>query len=430
MKNKSGEDMNNEFKTGTGEEVLDLVWKNATDAIFTIGHDGAIRDANPSFTDMLGYDVDDLYGIGFPSFLYEESMEEYGLFLEKLKSGKHFPYLPTKLKDKQGEVLHVLASYCSVNNEDILAVGMYKDFTEQIVIQQKLEESERLYRMLVEHLPDTVVKLHDDKIEYINTSGLHFFGVKQVEEVLGHSLWNFVMGEEKEKVQQACVSIYERKNWETPLELEARFTVRNGNTYDTEITIIPIGSKTKPDLQLVIRDVSDRKKYESQLEYLAFHDPLTGLKNRRLFYHLVSDKLKKAKRQNEKMAILYIDLDDFKEINDCYGHEAGDLLLQSFAKRLQVSVREKDIVSRVGGDEFIVLLQGITDENQVEKITKRIHHAFQKPYRIKGKNIQITSSIGVSVFPEDGTKGRTLIYHADQALYEAKLVKNKYMFYR
>ena len=147
---------------------------------------------------------------------------------------------------------------------------------------------------------------------------------------------------------------------------------------------------------------------------------MTGLKNRRKFKELVKESIKEAEKTNEKIAIMYIDLDHFKSINDSLGHHVGDELLQQFAKRLKSSVRKNDELCRVGGDEFLVLLNNIANYEQLEKIAERMHTAFKAPYTINEQTFHVTSSIGISVYPEHGFREKHLISHADQALYRAK----------
>lgn len=410
-------------------EVLDLIWNNTTDAIFTIAHDGSVHNANLSFEFMSGYELEELKGIAHPPYLIDMTTKEHLTFLQALHSGKNFPYVPTKIESKSGKILNVLASYRVVNNKEIIAVGMYKDFTEQRIIQEKLEEKERLYRMLVEHLPDTIIKLRNDKIEYINAAGLQLLGENKPAEVVGSNIWDRISSEQHQYIQHLIATMYSREKWQKPLTIKDKIQIGNGKEIYTEVKMIPIGTKENPDVQLVVRDITEKREYEAKLEYMAYHDPLTGLKNRRLFSKLVTNALNESKIKEEKIAILYIDLDEFKRINDNYGHDVGDQLLQQFTKRLQSLVRENDVLGRVGGDEFLVLLQGIKDERHVDNITKRMHTAFQEPYFINGEEIIITSSIGVSVFPEHGKQEKTLIYHADQALYRAKIERNKYLFY-
>jgi diguanylate cyclase (GGDEF)-like protein len=170
----------------------------------------------------------------------------------------------------------------------------------------------------------------------------------------------------------------------------------------------------------VTRDITERKKLESQLEYLAYHDVLTGLPNRRLLYDRMLQALSTAKKNEDMVAVLFLDCDHFKQINDTWGHNMGDLFLQMLSERLQSSVREGDTVARLGGDEFIVLLTSLTSETQAGKVATRILRALQEPWLIDGRSVAFTTSIGIALYPFDGTDPDQLLSNADKALYHAK----------
>ena len=159
---------------------------------------------------------------------------------------------------------------------------------------------------------------------------------------------------------------------------------------------------------------------EREIIKLAHFDALTGLANRTLFQEHFRHALTIAQRRGEKVALLYLDLDQFKPINDRYGHEAGDAVLREVAARLRVCVRESDMVARVGGDEFVILLEGLADRQQAGQVAEKVVQALQEPFGDKGNSCVIGASIGISCFPEDGTEHETLLQKADAAMYEVK----------
>ena len=165
------------------------------------------------------------------------------------------------------------------------------------------------------------------------------------------------------------------------------------------------------------------------MEFLAFHDPLTGLTNRRHFIEVMGRKIEEAKSEEKRLAVMYIDIDKFKGINDSLGHDTGDELLKQFANRMKENVRKNDVLCRIGGDEFLVLLSDIKEEKCIGEIVERLYVAFQIPYKIKDQEFVVTSSIGISIFPESATDSRSLILHADQALYKAKEKRNRIVFH-
>lgn len=180
-----------------------------------------------------------------------------------------------------------------------------------------------------------------------------------------------------------------------------------------------------------IQNIDSQKRVEQELKYIAYHDVLTGLSNRKQLDVSFEFALAYAKRHKTHIAILFMDLDYFKEVNDQYGHEVGDLLLIETASRLQASLRSSDILARLGGDEFIMGLTEVSDLGPVSEVIKKILSSIAKPIRIKQHRILITSSIGVSLYPEDGQDLNTLIKKADNALYHVKSEgRNNFILYQ
>ena len=168
----------------------------------------------------------------------------------------------------------------------------------------------------------------------------------------------------------------------------------------------------------------------NRLFHQANHDALTGLPNRLLFIDRVSQALRLAKRHRENVAIIFLDLDDFKLVNDTLGHAAGDLILCQVAERLKLSLRSEDTVARQGGDEFLILLASLTTIQQVITVVKKILKVLQVPFEIYKKEIYLTVSLGIAISPRDGDTPDILIQHADMAMYLSKEEgQNRYNFY-
>ncbi len=162
------------------------------------------------------------------------------------------------------------------------------------------------------------------------------------------------------------------------------------------------------------------ENYSQEMESLALHDALTGLPNRRLLMDRLSLAIAHVRRNNFSMAVLYLDLDGFKEVNDTLGHDVGDKLLCMVAARLLEAVRQEDTVARLGGDEFVIVLWDLNVDNDVSSLVSKVIRSVSQPYRIQGRDVSITVSIGVSIYPMNGAAAETLIKSADLALYEAK----------
>lgn len=170
----------------------------------------------------------------------------------------------------------------------------------------------------------------------------------------------------------------------------------------------------------LIRDVTERKSAEQQIEYQAYHDALTGLANRRLFQEHLSLAVALAQRRNALVAVLFLDLDQFKVINDSLGHSIGDELLREVARRLKAAVREGDTVARVGGDEFTIVLQELSRPDGAAVVAQNVLRSIAQPMDILGHRLYVTTSIGITLFPDDGDDAETLLRNADTAMYRAK----------
>jgi diguanylate cyclase (GGDEF)-like protein len=178
------------------------------------------------------------------------------------------------------------------------------------------------------------------------------------------------------------------------------------------------------------REGEAKLKHAERIEYLAYHDGLTGLPNRSMFSKALSQSISEAHRYNRRLAVAFLDLDRFKQINDTLGHEAGDQLLKEVATRLKDSVRQSDTVARLGGDEFVVLLPQLEDEKYAAIVAQKILAAAAKPFTLMGQEFRVTASIGISTYPQDGLDEQTLTKNADIAMYQAKAEgKNNFQFY-
>ena len=164
----------------------------------------------------------------------------------------------------------------------------------------------------------------------------------------------------------------------------------------------------------------ERKRHQAWLRHLVGHDPLTDLPNRSRFHELLEQALIAAHRERERLAVLYLDLDGFKGINDRHGHDVGDLLLREVGERIRRCVRHSDLVARLGGDEFVVMLYGTMDDTQARDIAEQIRNVLQQPYLLEGRSVRISASIGIALHPRDGDEKKPLLRHADNAMYAAK----------
>ncbi len=207
---------------------------------------------------------------------------------------------------------------------------------------------------------------------------------------------------------------------------------KNGKIYPEWLSITAVKDEEDHSVQYaaLFSDITQRKAGEAKLEFQAYYDSLTRLPNRTLFLERLSQAIKQTRRNDSKAALLFVDLDRFKAVNDHMGHAAGDTVLKMSAARLQACVRETDTVARSGGDEFLIVLTNIKTKEQAARVAKEILVQFAAPFQIKGRKASLGASIGIAMVPEDGEQGSTLIENADLAMYRSKTSgRNLHHFY-
>jgi diguanylate cyclase (GGDEF)-like protein/PAS domain S-box-containing protein len=281
-----------------------------------------------------------------------------------------------------------------------------------------LQRSEERYRRLVELSPDGIVLLVDGKFAFLNPAGMRLLGCYEQAELAGRTMSDLVHPVSRTAFAEQ-VSHVMATGTPSPW-VEERFVRCDGAEIDVEVAGGPFTYFGEPALQVIFRDISERVAAKQQLEQLAHFDPLTGLPNRAFFFDRLHQAFAEAQRYGHQMALLFLDLDRFKAINDTMGHDAGDAVLVETARRLGECVRECDTVARMGGDEFTVILGRIVDQRDVVVIAERIIAALDAPFFPAGELCHIGVSIGISVYPADGADVDALLKKADIAMYRVK----------
>lgn len=206
---------------------------------------------------------------------------------------------------------------------------------------------------------------------------------------------------------------------------------KNGEQFPMEVSISEVMLSGQRYFVSIVRDITERKLAEQKIAHLAHYDFLTDLPNRALFLEFLDHSVSLSKRNKHKAAVLFLDLDGFKQINDTLGHDAGDLLLQGVAKRLKETIRASDTVARVGGDEFTFVLNNVESDENAALVANKIIVALSEPFDLMGQRRQVGGSIGISIFPDDANDPENLVKQADEAMYLAKHSgKNTHRFYR
>jgi diguanylate cyclase (GGDEF)-like protein/PAS domain S-box-containing protein len=295
-------------------------------------------------------------------------------------------------------------------------------------MEQAVKESEERYRLLVELSPDGIA-IHDgEAFVFINPTGARVLGAANPAQLVGKPVFDFVHPDFLSLAGERARYLL-RQNGAMPW-IEEKFLRLDGGEVDVEIAGVGFTYRGKPAVQIMFRDISERKQVEARLERLALYDTLTGLPNRTLFFDRMKQLLALAKRNQYVLALLYLDLDRFKAINDALGHEAGDLLLAETGRRLLGCTRKADTLARMGGDEFIGICGRITAPRDAALVAEKIIACFAEPFLLQGRACTVGASIGISVYPNDGDDVEVLVHKADTAMYRVKKAgKGGYAFF-
>jgi diguanylate cyclase (GGDEF)-like protein/PAS domain S-box-containing protein len=312
----------------------------------------------------------------------------------------------------------------------VAVVGTIHDITERRALETQLRDSEARYASTVELAAVGIAHVDPDGHLIWSNSWLRkMLGYAQ-QELSQLTVWQISHPDDVHATD------LDRKRLHAgeleSLRIEKRYICKDGSTIWVKIATAPrYDGKGRLLYDVaIVEDITPRKLAEARIQYLATHDELTGLPNRVIFVELLTHALEGAQRRNHKCAVLFVDLDRFKIVNDSLGHEAGDQVLKQVAQRLRACVRSSDVVARFGGDEFIVLLDPVTDEAATAAVAATILAAMLKPVRIMSYECRVTASIGIARYPEDATDAPTLMKQADMGMYLAKDEgKNNFQFY-
>ncbi len=304
------------------------------------------------------------------------------------------------------------------------------DITERVKAEQALRESEARYRTILESIQEIYFEVDlAGNFTFLNDHAGEIMGYS-TEELMGMNNRDYTDEQNAAKLYEAFNRVYRTGQ---PLQgVDWEIITKDGaKRYLTSSVSLILNSGGDPTgFRGITQDISKRKEAEQRMEHLATHHSLTDLPNRILFHDRLNHALAQSKRNNSFLAVLFLDLDNLKGINDTYGHEQGDQFLQAMAERLKSCLRESDTVAHLSGDEFTFILENITDRENAASVTEKILAHLSQPFEIKGNETIVTASIGISFYPDDGEEVETLLRKADDAMYRVKKTgKNNYAFY-
>lgn len=322
-------------------------------------------------------------------------------------------------------ILWSIAPFFDTSNQVCGGIAQGQDITERRVAERRLRLSSKVFDSTGE-----AILITDDKgdIVDVNAAFTDITGFER-SDVIGQNPRIMKSGRHDDSFYQ---SMWEELSRNGIWRGEIWDRRKNGEEFPKWLSISASRDETGriTNYVAVFSDITGKKEDEQKLEQLAHFDPLTGLPNRVLFQDRLYTSLARAKREREHMAVLFVDLDKFKQVNDSLGHRVGDMLLKEVSKRLQHSVREIDTVARLSGDEFTVILTDLSSEDDIEVVASRIVKSVGAPYFFEGHELFVSASVGIAIYPEDGDNSADLLKHADVAMYHAKEQgRNNYQFF-
>jgi diguanylate cyclase (GGDEF)-like protein/PAS domain S-box-containing protein len=403
-------------------ERYKILAENVLDLIIFISPDGQIIDANEAAVKRYGYTREELTNMPVHKLRLPEDQASVATFLEKAPNGMQFE-LRHICKDGSVFPIDISAKGATVNGKPII-VSLIRDITKRKNAEAQVWLEKERAQVTLQSIGDAVITtdVHAN-VEYLNPIAEALTGWTNAEAV-GLSLdqvFNIVNEDTGITVESPII----RCLHEGRVVGLANHTVlinKVGTTIAIEDSAAPIRDRNETVIGavLVFHDVSYKRNLMKELAHQAQHDPLTGLPNRYLFNEHLKQSLARARRKHGKLAVMFLDLDRFKLINDTMGHNLGDRLLYHVAERIRRSLREGDTIARQGGDEFLVLLPEISNDLEAALVSERILEVFAQPIILDGNEVYISASIGISLYPSDGSDLETLVKQADTAMYHAK----------
>ena len=393
------------------EERYKAIVLGALDSFWLIdAQEGSLLDVNDAACEQLGYRREELLTLRVRDLEALETPEETADHIQKVITCGSDRF-ETRHRHKDGHTIdvEVSASFIAANG------GRLISFMRDISARKRAEEDIRLKAMLLDRVNDSVFLIDQQgNICYVNETACRTHGYTQ-QEMLGMDLRILLSPEHAQGLHMrlAMLTLRGQAIFET---IHLR---KDGSTLPVELNVCLIHSAGDELFLGVARDITDRNLAKEHV-LLAYHDTLTGLPNRRRLMDRIEHALARAKRYERRVALLFLDLDNFKEINDALGHDVGDEALIATAQRIARCVRQDDTISRLGGDEFVVLLSEIDDVGAAKSVAEKILAELAIPLNLAGQSLTFSSSIGISLYPDDGMDPQLLISHADNAMYEAK----------
>ena len=378
--------------------------------------DGTLIDVNEGFTRLTGYRRDEVISRSTLELGLWVDTEDRKRLISLVRHHTLTQGFTAPVRDRNGGIrqCEMSAHRISIDGEDCV-LTIARDITERQLMQEKLQQAATVFESTAEGVMITDTR---QRITAVNRAFSEITGYSE-QEALGRSPSLLSSGQHDSSFYLAMWNQLERDgHWQGEIWNRRK----TGELYPEWLTISAVHNPQGEITHFVgvFADISTLKYAQARLDYQAHHDPLTGLPNRLLFESRLNHALDEAREESRLGAVLFIDLDRFKHINDSLGHPIGDLLLKAIAERLRDQLRDVDTVARLGGDEFIILLPGLHQESDAEHVARKLLNAFTAPFQADGHEFCVSASVGIALFPKDGDDAPTLVKNADAAMYRAK----------
>jgi diguanylate cyclase (GGDEF)-like protein/PAS domain S-box-containing protein len=413
--------------SGRSDSPFRSIFDKALVGIAYTSADGIILEANAKLCEILGYTAAELRGLATRQLTHPEHRDQQDRQRQDLISGKYPSFIGEKrYVRKNGETLWIRRSV-TLSRESPKAEPRLVQVIEDVSERRELEER---FRVTFDHA--SVGILHSSLDRRILTANRKFC------EMIGYT--------EEELMQESVARIHHPDDSDADLHQEKRLVAGEIESFSFEKRYVRKDESVfwanrtvslarddagRPKYFIrVVEDITARKETEEKLLHLAHYDALTDVPNRALFHDRLTQTLAQARRRERAVAVMFLDVDFFKEVNDSFGHAMGDLLLKRVARRLDECVRSGDTVGRLSGDEFGIILGDLRAPQDAHRVARKILESLRLPFHLDGHEIRTTASIGISLYPVDGLNRDTLLRAADNAMYRAKdRGRNNYQFY-
>jgi diguanylate cyclase (GGDEF)-like protein/PAS domain S-box-containing protein len=414
------------------EEKFEKVFTQSPDGIVIVRQaDGVVSDLNQAFLEHSGYRRDEIVGNSLTKLPVFHNIADLGSVTEELAQNGMFANRSITLAKKSGEPVPALISgtLLELSGEGYV-MCIAKDMSEQQETEERLRRSEERFRGIFENAPIGILLVDlEGKIFQANRCAAELLSYPE-EHLAELHLSRLVPQPDRRALKESFDRL--QTGHAVPFRSERRLICQSGLEIWTNFHVVLQRSSTDEPLYYIVQvaDITDLKVGQQRMEQMAFYDTLTNLANRRLFYDRLNQSIEHSLRSGKPAGLLYLDLDNFKRVNDTLGHEIGDALLREVAGRLKQCVRKEDTVARPGGDEFTILLNEVGTPSDAGMVAEKILNHLREPITISGHPLVVTTSIGITLLPSDGMEANVLTRNADLAMYKAKeRGRNNYQFY-